>query len=271
MGVDAFGGEGFISEIEILRGDLAQLLFEATRDEVDYVFGDTITELSQDEHGVDVAFAHRAPARFDLVVGADGLSSIVRRLAFGEAGKRPLGCLIAWFTAPDPGDLDGWYEMYLPSRGRVASIRPGRLAGEAKASFGLRVKPDATLPSRREDQQALLTQRFTGAGWRVPQLLSAMESSTDFAFAEIGQMHLPSWSRGRVALIGDAAASPSPLTGLGTSVALVQAYVLANELIAAGADHRLGFARYEEVCRPTSAPPSRCRPVERRASHRRVG
>ena len=250
LGVDAFGGEGFISEIEILRGDLAQLLVDPARDEVEYVFGDTISELSQDEHGVDVTFAHRAPARFDLVVGADGLNSIVRRLAFGEKGKKSLGCLIAWFTAPDPGDLDGWYEMYPAGAGRVASIRPGRLPGEAKASFGLRVEPVATVPSRREDQQALLVRRFTGAGWRVPQLLVAMESSTDFAFAEVGQMHLGSWSHGRIALIGDAAASPSPLTGLGTSVALVQAYVLANELIAAGGDHVRAFARYEEVCRP---------------------
>lgn len=250
MGVDAFGGEGFISEIEILRGDLAQLLFDETRDRVSYVFGDTITELSEDERGVNVAFAHRAPARFDLVVGADGLSSIVRRLAFGDAGKTSLGCLIAWFTAPDPGDLDGWYEMYPAGRGLVASIRPGRLAGEAKASLGMRIEPDAMLPSRRQDQQELLAQRFTGAGWRVPELLSAMEGSNDFAFAEIGQMHLSSWSRGRVALIGDAAASPSPLTGLGTSVALVQAYVLANALAAADGEHVRAFERYEQVCRP---------------------
>ncbi len=250
MGVDAFDGEGFISEIEILRGDLAQLLFDATCDRVRYVFGDTITALSQDGDGVDVVFAQSAPARFDLVVGADGLSSIVRRLAFGEGGKTSLGCLIAWFTAPDPGDLDGWYEMYLPGGGRNASLRPGRLPGEAKGAFGLRVRAGAALPDRREEQQALLRQRFTGVGWRVPALLSAMEASTDFAFAEIGQLHLPSWSLGRVVLIGDAAASPSPLTGLGTSVALVQAYVLAGELAAAGTDYARAFARYEEGCRP---------------------
>ncbi len=250
MGVDAFAGEGFISEIEILRGDLAHLLFEATHGIVSYIFDDTITSLAQDERGVDVTFGHASPARFDLVVGADGLSSIVRRLAFGEGGKRSLGCLISWFTAPDPGDLDGWYEMYAAGKGRVASIRPGRLPGEAKASLGLRVDPGAPLPNRRDDQQALLADHFHGLRWRVPELLSAMATSTDFAFAEIGQMHLPSWSTGRVVLIGDAAASPSPLTGLGTSVALVQAYVLAGELAAADGDHRTAFTRYEEVCRP---------------------
>lgn len=250
MGVDAFAGEGFISEVEILRGDLAQVLFHATRDTVEYVFDDTITGLRQDDDGVDVTFATAAPRRFDLVVGADGLASVVRRLAFGATGKTSLGCLISWFTAPDPGDLDGWYEMYLAGKGRVASIRPGRLAGEAKASFGLRIDPGTELPAGRLEQQALLARRFEDVGWRVPALMTAMESANDFAFAEIGQVRLPSWSNGRVVLIGDAAASPSPLTGLGTSVALVQAYVLAGELLAADGDHHRAFTRYEEVCRP---------------------
>ena len=96
---------------------------------------------------MDVVFERLAPRRFDLVVGADGLGSIVRRLAFGDEGKHPLGCVIAWFTAPDPGDLDGWYAMYLAGRGRVASIRPGRVPGEAKASLGLSVDPRGTLPT----------------------------------------------------------------------------------------------------------------------------
>ncbi len=250
MGVDAFGGEGFISEIEILRGDLVQLLFDATRDRVRYVFGDAITSLRQDDDGVDVSFAAGPPARFDLVVGADGLRSGTRRLAFGAGGLRSLGCVIAWFTAPDPGDLDGWYEMYLARGGRNTSLRPGRVAGESKAAFGLRTRPGQQLPDRPDDQRALLRSRFTGLGGRVPGLLAAMDAADDFAFAEIGQVHLSSWSGGRVVLVGDAAASPSPLTGLGTSVALVQAYVLAGELAAAGGDHRRAFRRYEEVCRP---------------------
>ena len=250
MGVDAFDGEGFISEIEILRGDLTQVLFDATRRDVTYAFGDTVTDLQQDDGGVDVTFAATAPRRFDLVVGADGLSSLTRRLAFGDVGLRSLGCVLAWFTAPDPGDLDGWYEMYLARGGRNSSIRPGRLPGEAKASFGLRIPAGMSLPARREEQQGLLRSRFAGLGWRVPELLSAMESADDFAFSEIGQVDLPSWSSGRVALLGDAAASPSPLTGLGTSVALVQAYVLAGELAASVGDHGRAFARYEAVCRP---------------------
>ncbi|GAA3636923.1 FAD-dependent monooxygenase [Microlunatus ginsengisoli] len=250
MGVDAFAGEGFISEIEILRGDLAQIMYDATRQAVQYEFGNSVVELRQDDQGVDVAFESGPRRRFDLVVGADGLASTTRRLEFGEGGMRSLGCLIAWFTAPDPGDLDGWYEMYLARGGRNASLRPGRLPGEAKAALGLRIAPGTAFPSGRDEQRSLLRSRFAGLGWRVPELLSAAESADDFAFAEIGQVHLPSWSRGRVVLLGDAAASPSPLTGLGTSVALVQAYVLAGELAAAGGDHRRAFARYEQVCRP---------------------
>ncbi len=248
MGVDAFDGEGFISELEILRGDIASVLFDATRDAVEYVFDDTITELAQDADGVDVAFARTQRQRFDLVIGADGLGSVVRNLAFGD-GIRSLGCLISWFTAPDPGDLDGWYEMYLAGSGRNASIRPGRVAGEAKASLGLRMPRGMAVPTSRQEQKELLARQFDGVGWRVPQLMSAMENATDFASAELGQIHLPSWSQGRVALIGDAAASPSPLTGLGTSVALVQAYVLAGELLTAKGNHRRAFARYEQVCR----------------------
>lgn len=249
MGVDAFDGEGFISELEILRGDIASVLFDATHNTVDYLFDDTITDLAQDADGVDVTFARTPQQRFDLVIGADGLSSIVRKLAFDD-GKRSLGCLISWFTTPDPGGLDGWYEMFLAGKGRNASIRPGRAPGEAKASLGLRLPRGTALPTSREDQKELLARRFEGVGWRVPELLSAMQTAPDFAAAELGQIHLPRWSRGRVALVGDAAASPSPLTGLGTSVALVQAYVLAGELATAKGDHRRAFARYEQVCRP---------------------
>lgn len=249
MPVDAFGGEGIVSEIEILRDDLAAVLLDATADGVEYVTGDSVTGLAQDATGVDVTFARAAPRRFDLVVGADGLGSAVRTLAFGSAaGLRPLGCVMAWFTAPDPGDLDGWYLMHNAPGGRVASLRPGRAPGEAKAGLGLRVDPRAPLPRDVAGQRDLLARRFAGVGWHAPALVAALGEAADFAFTPVAQVHLPHWSEGRVVLLGDAASCPSPLTGLGTSVALVQAWVLAGEL--ARADHAAAFARYEEMCRP---------------------
>ena len=151
MPVDAFAGEGIISEIEVVRDDLAAVLHEATRARVEYVFGDSVTGLRQDDDGVDVTFEHAPPRRFALVIGADGLYSPIRRLVFGDADLHPLGCVMAWFSAP-PTDLDGWYLMHNAPGGRVASLRPGRTPGATKAGLGLRVDP-RTAPPRDADGQ----------------------------------------------------------------------------------------------------------------------
>lgn len=251
MPVDAFAGEGIISEIEVLRDDLAHVLHDATASDVEYRFDDTVTGLRQDDDGVDVTFEKAPQQRFGLVVGADGLYSPIRRLLFGSAGLQQLGCAMAWFSAPAVADLDGWYLMHNAPGGRVASLRPGRTPDAAKAGLGLRVDPHTVLPRDADAQRALLTRAFTtGVGWKAPMLVEAMRTAPDFAFTAVAQVRLPRWSRGRVALIGDAAACPTPLTGLGTSVALVQAYVLAGELARARGDHHAAFDRYEEIARP---------------------
>ncbi|MFB9840016.1 FAD-dependent monooxygenase [Actinoallomurus acaciae] len=252
MTVDAFGGEGIISEIEILRGDLARVLYEATLPDTEYVFDDTITGLDQDDDGVTVTFEKAAPRRFGLVVGADGMHSVVRALAFGPESDcvRPLNVYNAWFTMNGDLDLRGWFQMFNAPGGLVASARPGRLPGEIKAALAFRSPP---LAYDRRDvgaQRALVASRFESVtGWEVPRLLRAMETAPDFFFEPMGQVHLDGWSRGRVALIGDAGHCPTPLTGLGTSLALVGAYVLAGELTTTG-DHRAAFARYDEIMRP---------------------
>jgi 2-polyprenyl-6-methoxyphenol hydroxylase-like FAD-dependent oxidoreductase len=251
MPVDAFAGEGIISEIEVLRDDLAHVLHDATVSDVEYRFDDTVTGLRQDDDGVDVTFAKAPRRRFGLLVGADGLYSPIRRLLFGSEGLQQLGCAMAWFSAPAVADLDGWYLMHNAPGGRVASLRPGRTPDAAKAGLGLRVDPHTVLPRDADAQRALLTRAFTtGVGWKAPMLVEAMRTAPDFAFTAVAQVRLPRWSRGRVALIGDAAACPTPLTGLGTSVALVQAYVLAGELARARGDHHAAFDRYEERARP---------------------
>ncbi|MFE2145861.1 FAD-dependent monooxygenase [Streptomyces sp. NPDC059456] len=252
MPADSFGGEGFVSEIEILRGDLAGLLYEATLPDTEYLFDDTVTGIDQDADGVGVTFENAAPRRFGLVVGADGPHSVVRALAFGpEQGfVRPLGLYTAWFTATDDLDLDGWFLMHNAPGGLVSSARPGRLPGEIKAGLSFRSAP---ITYDRRDvaaQQELVAQRFAGAGWETPRLLRAMRTAPDFFFDSMGQVRLDHWSRGRVVLLGDAGYCATPLTGLGTSLALVGAYVLAGELAAAEGDHRTAFHRYDEVMRP---------------------
>jgi 2-polyprenyl-6-methoxyphenol hydroxylase-like FAD-dependent oxidoreductase len=252
MPADAFGGEGIVSEIEVLRGDLGQVLYEATAGDTEYLFDDTITALDQDDTGVSVTFEKAAPRRFGLVVGADGLHSAVRGLAFGpeSACVRPIGCYTAWFTAPADFDLGGWFLMHNAPGGRVASARPGRLPGEVKAGLSFRSAP---LRYDRRDlaaQRELLARAFAGAGWETPRLLAAMRTAPDFCFDSMGQVRLDQWSAGRAVLLGDAGYSPTPLTGLGTSLALVGAYVLAGELERSHGDHVAAFGRYEEVMRP---------------------
>ncbi|KAA9374401.1 FAD-binding monooxygenase [Microbispora cellulosiformans] len=249
--VDAFGGEGIVSEIEILRGDLADLLYQASLPGTEYLFDDTVTALEQDDDGVTVTFEKSAPRRFGLVVGADGPHSAVRALAFGPEADfvRPLGVYTSWFTATLPLDLGGWYQMYNAPGGLVVSARPGRLPGEIKAGLSFRSGPIAYDRRDVAAQKQIIADRFAGAGWETPRLLAAMAGAPDFFFDPMGQVCLDRWSRGRVALLGDAGYCATPLTGLGTSLALVGAYVLAGELAATG-DHRAALRRYEQVMRP---------------------
>lgn len=252
MTVEDFGGEGLVSEIEILRGDLARLLVDASVEAgVSFRFGTGIRSLVDGPEGVDVTLSDGTERTVDVVIGADGPHSTTRRLAFGpeETFVRPLGGYMAWFTAPESATLDGWYQMFNAPGGLVASLRPGREAGVAKASLSFTSDP---LTYDRHDlavQRRLLDDRFAGLGWRVSDLLRAAHDADDFYLDALVQVHLDGWSRGRIALVGDAAYCPSPLTGLGTSLALVGAYVLAGELTT-GTDHRQAFAQYERIVRP---------------------
>ncbi|MBE1582378.1 FAD-dependent monooxygenase [Nonomuraea angiospora] len=234
---------------EVMRGDLAQLLHGATRDSCEYLFGDTITALHEGPDGVDVTFRHAPPRRFDLVIGADGLHSTVRRLAFGppERYVHPLGMHAAVFTVPNHLGLDHW-ELLYPTPGKVVNVYATR-PDTAKAQF---VFPSpAVLPDRfdRAAQQRVLTEAFAGVGWESDALLRAMPHSPDFYFTPVSQVRMDHWSTGRIALVGDAAYSPSPLSGQGTSLALVGAYVLAGEMSAAAGDHRAAYAGYREAMR----------------------
>ncbi|MFI9842306.1 FAD-dependent monooxygenase [Nonomuraea sp. NPDC051941] len=231
---------------EVLRGDLARIMYNATKQGVEYLFGDSITGLTQGHDGVMVTFARSAPRMFDLVIGADGLHSNLRAQVFGEEATfvRPLGMHACVFTVPNHLGLDRW-ELIYPTPGKVVNLYSTRQSA-AKAQF---IFPTpAVLPDRRDvaAQQRLVAETFAGAGWESATLLAAMPHSPDFYFDSASQVRLDRWSAGRIALVGDAAHSPSPLSGQGTSLALVGAYVLAGELKAAGGDHRVAFARYQE-------------------------
>ncbi|WP_406043652.1 FAD-dependent monooxygenase [Micromonospora sp. NBC_00898] len=249
MPVHAFAGEGIVADIEIERGDLARLLYEETRDDVEYVFDDSIETLTQTDDGVRLTFTRSAPRTVDLVVGADGSHSHTRSLAFGpeSAYVRPLGAYLAYFTTPFP-DETGWFQLHNAPGGRVVGTRPTR-RGRTSVLLSF-LSPTLDVDRRdRGAQQRLLAERFADVGWRTAELLAAMPDAPDFYFDRYAQVRMDTWSAGRVALLGDAAWCPSPLTGQGTSLSLVGAYVLAGELAAAEGDHTGAFRRYEAALR----------------------
>jgi 2-polyprenyl-6-methoxyphenol hydroxylase-like FAD-dependent oxidoreductase len=242
------GGDGYISEIEILRGDLSQVLYDDTRDGVEYLFGDRIAELTQDADGVDVVFAGGGRRRFDLVVGADGLHSALRGMVFGprEEFVRHLGLVLAFYSVPNEFGLDRWLIEYQHREsGRSAFLRPILDATRAMAMFSF-PSADFDVDYRDVDaQKRLLRERMAGLGWLTPRILAHLDDTPDFYLDQVAQVVMDRWSSGRVGLIGDAAFSSSPMSGGGTGLALVGAYLLAGELAATGWDPEAGFAGYE--------------------------
>jgi 2-polyprenyl-6-methoxyphenol hydroxylase-like FAD-dependent oxidoreductase len=258
MPVDAFHGNGMVSQLEILRGDIADVLYRATAADTEYRFGTRITELTQDDDAATATLSDGTTLRADIVVGADGPHSGVRRLAFGPEEKfvSPLGGYHAWFTAPDTVGLNGWFLIYQAPGGLNASMRPSHDPAIAKAGLAFRSEPLGYDRRNLDEQRDLLAARFRGAGWQSDALVAAARNADDFYFDAFAQIHMATWSSGRVALVGDAGYCASPLSGMGTSLALVGAYVLAGELgPSAGATidaKRLADAldRYQTVMRP---------------------
>jgi 2-polyprenyl-6-methoxyphenol hydroxylase-like FAD-dependent oxidoreductase len=248
---DQFGGDGMIAEIEILRGDLAEVLREACDDTVEFLFGRYVERLEQDDEGVTVTLSDGGTRRVDLVVGADGLHSPTRELVFGPDPDRvrDLGHLMAFFTVPNHLNLRQWMLGY-GADGCTAAIRAIRDDAAAMALLSVPGTRADYPPGDPAGQRALLRSRLAGLGWEVPYLLDRMDDAPDFHFDSCSQVHMPSWSRGRVVLLGDAACCPSPLSGQGTGVAVVGAYLLAGELAAADGDHAGAFDRYEQRMRP---------------------
>jgi 2-polyprenyl-6-methoxyphenol hydroxylase-like FAD-dependent oxidoreductase len=235
-------------DVEILRGDLCRLLYERTRANTDYRFGDHIVALEDRGDSVAVTFEHGPPESFDFVVGADGLHSGVRALAFGAEARflRHHAYRLASFAMGNVlGRASGAAMYSVPGRAACIFARSDR---EARA---LLVHAGAPLGDERHDvdgQRRALKETFAGLGWEVPRVLDALDRATDLYIDAIATVHLDRWSQGRVVLLGDAAYGGT-LGGQGTPLAIVGAYVLAGE-IARSADRTAAFARYEARLRP---------------------
>lgn len=232
-------------EVEIRRGDLSGILHAATSEDTEYLFDDWITAVNETPHGVHVTFDKAAPRTFDLVVGADGMHSGVRALAFGAESEFShfTGSYFASFSAPrfdDEPDL-------------LIHNAPGRFACPGLFVF----RSTEEIPFDRRDveaQKRLVAQQFADVGGRTGEYVQAMLEAPDFYLDSVSTMKMEHFTRGRFALLGDAAYGAT-LGGMGTGMAIVGAYVLAGELAAAGGDHRVAFPAYEAEMGPYARGP----------------
>ncbi|MFD6161821.1 FAD-dependent monooxygenase [Nocardia sp. NPDC060256] len=241
----------FAGELEVLKSDLTDILYALTKDQTEYVFGNSITAVEQDANGVLVRFEHGEPRRFDLVVGADGLYSKVRALAFGDHANyiHHLGIYNAIFATDNFLDLDYEGRGCQLASGRTANMFSTRDNTEARAALYFGSDPIDYDRGDLDEQKRIIAAHFAGDGWVIPRLLRDLAAAPDLYFTPISQVRMDTWSSGRVVLLGDACACASPLSGRGTSLALIGAYLLAGELATAAGDYEAAFTSYENQLR----------------------
>jgi len=238
-------------EIEIHWGTFTRILYEAVRDDVSYRFGVRITAIDDDGQRVEATFSDGSTGNYDLVIGADGLHSGMRRLVFGPEDQyvTQLGQCFGFFDIDNRWRMDHCGMAYIDA-GRTAALQAIDPDKPARASLFLN---DPQLHFDYRDTEAnkrLFAQRFAGMGWEVPHILDGLAAAPVVYFDSIAQVHLDSYARGRVCLTGDAAWCASPRSGMGTTLAMVGAYVLAHELHAAAGDYATAFDRYQRMMTP---------------------
>ena len=246
---DDMEADGPTAEMEILRGDLARLLRDAVGENVDFRYGDHVTAIDDGADGATVAFASGRVERYDSVIVAEGVGATSRELVFtGENDPRWMDMTIAYFTIPRTPDDDRMWRWFNAPGKRSVSLRPDN-HGTTRAMLCLSKAAEGEQDWVRERQEALLREQFADAGWETPRILAAMNDSADFYFDVLRQVRMPRWSKGRTVLTGDAAWCATPLAGVGTTLAVTGAYVLAEELARHDTVEQ-AFAAYEAQMRP---------------------
>ncbi|HEX3601555.1 MAG TPA: FAD-binding domain [Lacipirellulaceae bacterium] len=253
FGTDVFvrmTGDRFTS---LRRTDLSATLYDSLGENTETIFGDSIAGIEDTGRAAHVTFDHSAPREFDLVIGADGLHSRVRQLVFGAEDNKEysFGYHVAAFEAAgyQPRDELVFLSHNIPGR------QVSRFTMREDTSLFLFIFRDEYMrpnrePTTMEERKGIVNHAFAAAGWECPQILEAMKSADDLYFDRVSQIRMNHWSRGRTAVIGDAAACVSLLAGEGTGLAMAEAYVLAGELRRSGGDYATAFARYEELMMP---------------------
>lgn len=249
-------GQGFTSEFEIMRGDLCRILYDDTKETTEYRFGTSVEDFSDEGDGVRVRFTDGMEEKYDLLVAADGQESRIRRRILDEEterlARRSVGVAGCYYSIERDEPGEQLASVYHATDRRVISTR-WHTKHQGQAYFFTMSHIDrirAVLKRDVEIQKKLFADLWKDAGWQAPQLVAAMLQSPDFYAQEIVQIRSPTWSKGRVVLLGDAGYAPSPLTGMGTSVAFMGAYVLAGEIARHPDDILQALKSYQQTFKP---------------------
>jgi len=252
-------GEGsFTSEFEIVRGELATILFEASKGKIEYIFGDSIESIKEAAHSVKLTLQKDSTRHmeYDILIVAEGLSSRTRAKAFNEDVRAPIHSLNYWsasFSYPQGDSDEDWARWYhIPNR-RGFLVRPDGF-GRVRTSVlcideGEAIKAIASSRTSTEHQKEYFINLMKGTGWESDKILEGLRTANDLYVQEIAQTKAPTWSKGRVVLVGDTAYCPSVITGMGTTAAMAGAYILAAEILKNPSDHRAAFEAYEKNLR----------------------
>jgi 2-polyprenyl-6-methoxyphenol hydroxylase-like FAD-dependent oxidoreductase len=232
----------------VRRSDVSATMYRAIEGRVETIFGDSVARIEDNGQRVRVGFDHAAERDVDLVIGADGLHSRVRRVAFGPDSEFaiPLGYHVAAFEADGYATRE---ELVFTSHNQPG-WQISRFSMRDDKTLFLFIFRDELMARREEPPSSILRRVFAGAGWEWPQIEAAIERATNIYFDSVSQIRMPRWTKGRIALVGDAAACVSLMAGEGTGLAITEAYVLAGELHACGGDYETAFARYEQRLMP---------------------
>jgi 2-polyprenyl-6-methoxyphenol hydroxylase-like FAD-dependent oxidoreductase len=237
--------------LTLLRSDLAKVIYNSLDKDIEIIFGDTIHKIEQDDEKVVVTFRSGMTRSFDLLVGADGLHSNVRNLIFGNEAEyeKYYGYYTSSFTIENFSYEGRAFSMYNVPHKQVAIYS---YTENKTGAFFVFSSPQKLLYEHHdiEKQKQILKTEFMNIGWKCSELLSKIDSTTDFYFDSISQIKMENWSKGRVTLVGDAGYCPSLLSGKGSTLAIVGAYVLAGELKQANGSYQTAFENYENIFKP---------------------